>query len=60
VNSSVIHPREGLAQASGLKSLSLEPDPSTLPGDRAEVSFLARMIVGPADAPGEESFDVTV
>jgi hypothetical protein len=43
-----------------LKSLSLDPDPTTLPGDPAEFSLLARMIVGPADGPGEEAFDVTV
>lgn len=43
-----------------LKSLVLEPDPATLPGDPAEFSLLARMIVGPPDTPGEESFDITV
>ena len=43
-----------------LKSLSLEPDPSSLSGDPVEFSFLARMIVGPRDMPGEESFDITV
>ena len=43
-----------------LKSLDLEPDPSTLPDDPAEFAILARMIVGPPDTPGEESFDVTV
>jgi hypothetical protein len=43
-----------------LKSLVLDPDPSTLPADPAEFSLLARMIVGPPDTPGEESFDVTV
>ena len=43
-----------------LKRLDLEPDPSTLGADPAEFSLLARMIVGPADTPGEESFDVTV
>lgn len=43
-----------------LKSLDLEPDPSTLSGDPAEFSLLARMIVGPSDTPGEESFDLTV
>ena len=43
-----------------LKSLDLDPDPSTLPDDPAEFSLLARMIVGPPDTPGEESFDVTV
>lgn len=43
-----------------LKSLNLDPDPSTLPGDPAAFSVLARMIIGPHDGPGEESFDVTV
>jgi hypothetical protein len=43
-----------------LKSLDLEPDPSTLSDDPADFSLLARMIVGPHDTPGEESFDVTV
>jgi hypothetical protein len=43
-----------------LKSLNLDPDPSTLPDDPSEFVVLARMIVGPRDMPGEESFDVTV
>jgi hypothetical protein len=43
-----------------LKSLSLDPEPATLPEDPAEFSLRARMIVGPADGPGEESFDITV
>jgi len=43
-----------------LKSLDLEPDPSTLPADPAQFSLLARMIVGPPDTLGEESFDVTI
>ncbi len=43
-----------------LKSVDLEPDPATLPGDPAEFSLLARMILGPSDGPGEESLDVTV
>jgi pimeloyl-ACP methyl ester carboxylesterase len=43
-----------------LKSLDFDPDPVTLPGDPAEFSFLARLIVGPPDSPGEESFDITV
>jgi hypothetical protein len=43
-----------------LKSLDLDPDPATLPGDAAEFVLRARMLVGPADGPGEESFDVTV
>ena len=43
-----------------LKFLGLEPDPATLSSDPEEFSLLARMIVGPADDPGEESFDITV
>lgn len=43
-----------------LKSLHLDPDPATLPEDPAAFSLVARMLVGPADGPGEESFDVTV
>ena len=43
-----------------LKSLDLAPDPSTLPADPEGFSLLARMIVGPPDTAGEESFDVTV
>lgn len=43
-----------------LKSLELEPEPATLPAEPAKFSFNARMIVGPLDAPGEESFDLTV
>jgi hypothetical protein len=43
-----------------LKSLDLEPNPSTLSADPAEFSLLARMIIGPPDTPGEESFDITV
>ncbi|MEJ7831563.1 MAG: Imm8 family immunity protein [Nocardioides sp.] len=49
----------GLMRAE-LKTLDLEPDPSTLPNDPAEFSLLARMIVGPPDTAGAESFDVTV
>jgi hypothetical protein len=43
-----------------LKSLDFGPDPSKLSADPAQFSFLARMIVGRPDTPGEESFDVTV
>ncbi|WP_193610400.1 Imm8 family immunity protein [Nocardioides lijunqiniae] len=43
-----------------LKSLDLDPHPSTLPADAAEFSLHARMIVGPSGSPGEESFDLTV
>jgi hypothetical protein len=43
-----------------LKSLHLDPDPLTLPGDPSQFSLLARMVVGPADGPIEEEFDVIV
>jgi hypothetical protein len=43
-----------------LKALDLEPDPSTLPEGAEHFALLARVYAGPAGAPGEESFDVTV
>ncbi len=43
-----------------LKSLDLDPDPSKLSSDPADFVLIARMMVGPLDALGEESFDVTV
>lgn len=43
-----------------LKSLNLDPDPATQLGEPAEVALTARMLIGPADGPGEESFDITV
>ncbi len=38
----------------------LEPDPKTLPEDPAAFALRARMIIGPEDGPGEESFDLTL
>ena len=43
-----------------LKSLSLDPDPTSLPPEPEAFVLRARMIAGPADGPGEESFDITV
>lgn len=43
-----------------LRTIEYQPEPSTLSGDPAEFSFLARLIIGPPDAPGGESLDVTV
>jgi hypothetical protein len=43
-----------------IRHMMLEPDPRTLPADPAQFSFLARLLVGPDDGPGEESFDVEV
>ena len=43
-----------------LRNLILLPDPRTLPGDPAGFVFGAQLLVGPADGPGEESFELTV
>lgn len=43
-----------------LRSIDWEPQPSSLPANAEEFCFLARLSAGPADGPGEESFDVTV
>jgi hypothetical protein len=36
------------------------PDPRTLPGDPAGFVFGVQLLIGPADGPGEESFELTV
>lgn len=51
--------REDGGMRAALKSIGFQPEPSTLSADPAEFSFLARLIIGPSDSPGEESFDVT-
>jgi hypothetical protein len=43
-----------------LRSLAFDPDPSTLPADASAFRVNARLTVGPADGPGDETFDVTV
>lgn len=43
-----------------VRHINLEPDPATLPDDPAAFMIQARVLVGPADSPGEESVDVTV
>ena len=43
-----------------LKSLDLDPAPATLRGDPTEFTLHARMFVGPAGGPGEESYAITV
>jgi hypothetical protein len=40
--------------------LLLSPDPRTLPGDAVSFVFGVQLLVGPADGPGEESFELTV
>ena len=43
-----------------LREIAFDPDPRALPGDAASFAFGARLMVGPQDGPGEESFDLTV
>ncbi len=43
-----------------VRSVSLDPDPRDLTADPGEFLLLARLMVGPSDGPGEESFDVEV
>lgn len=43
-----------------LHDLILSPDPKTLAEDPASFVFGVQMLVGPADGPGEESFELTV
>jgi hypothetical protein len=43
-----------------LRDLTLSPDPRTLPDDPASFVFGVQPMVGPADGPGKESFDLTV
>lgn len=43
-----------------VRSLSLDPDPRTLPGDPASFGVLVTLMVGASDGPGEESFGVWV
>lgn len=52
--------REDGGMRAVLRTIEFQPEPSTLSGDPVEFSFLARLMAGPSDAPGEESFDVTV
>lgn len=43
-----------------LRSIHLQPEPSSLSGNPEEFCLRARLFVGPADGVGEESFDITV
>lgn len=43
-----------------LRDLIFSPDPRTLPGDPAGFAFGVQLLIGPADGPGEESFELTV
>ena len=43
-----------------LRNLILSPDPRTLSGDPACFVFGVQLLAGPADGPGEESFELTV
>lgn len=43
-----------------VRSIWLDPHPSSLSADPADFAFGARLLVGPMDAPGEESLDLTI
>ncbi|MFF2372013.1 Imm8 family immunity protein [Agromyces sp. NPDC058110] len=43
-----------------LRNLAFEPDPASLAAEPTEFRLHTRLTVGPADGPGEESFDITV
>ena len=40
--------------------MDLDPNPATLSADPARFEVLVQLPIGPADGPGEESFQVTV
>ena len=43
-----------------LRDLIFSPDPRTLPGDPEGFVFGVQLLIGAADGPGEESFELTV
>jgi hypothetical protein len=43
-----------------IRTIDFDPDPRTLAGDPSGFRFLARLMIGPLNSIGEESFDVTV
>jgi hypothetical protein len=43
-----------------LRGLILTTDPTTLPAEAKSFVFGAQLLVGPADGPGEESFELTI
>ena len=43
-----------------VRHIMFDPEPRTLPSEAEHFAFGVRLIVGPADGPGEESFDLTV
>ncbi len=43
-----------------IRDVVYDPDPRSLPDDPADFSFNVRLLVGPVDGPGEESFDLMV
>jgi hypothetical protein len=43
-----------------LKNLDLDPDPEKLYGDPAGFVTTARIVAGPEDGPGEESFAIVI
>lgn len=43
-----------------VRHIMFDPEPRTLPSEAEHLAFGVRLILGPADGPGEESFDLTV
>ena len=43
-----------------VRQVSFDPEPRSLPGEAVKFAFAVRLILGPAEGPGEESFDLTV
>jgi len=43
-----------------IKAMDLDPNPATLYADPARFEVSVQLLIGPADGPGEESFQVTV
>lgn len=43
-----------------VRHIMFDPEPRTLPREAEHLAFDVRLILGPADGPGEESFDLTV
>jgi hypothetical protein len=43
-----------------IRHIIYDPDPRSLPSSPMDFFFNVRLLVGPVDEPGEESFDLTV
>jgi hypothetical protein len=43
-----------------LRDIQFDPDPRSLPADPSRFAFTVRLIIGPHDGEGGETFDLTV